>query len=247
MADDYKNNSYANPGEGTSPESGVGGDPGINADTYNGPSGGGYAEPGSSADYSGPDANSYTGPAAGAYGGPAAGGYGYSAPNSQGAGQAWGSPGGQANASSGTGQSSYSGGGGRGYQNYGGTPPPNYPPYGQNMYGAVPPEATGWNWGAFYLNWIWGIGNRCYLPLLCIIPVFGFFWMFVCGFKGNEWAWKNGEFANLEQFDASRRTWNRAGFVAFLVSIGLVVLYIILFIAFGLSMASILYGSGYYY
>lgn len=26
----------------------------------------------------------------------------------------------------------------------------------------------GWNWGAFMFNWIWGVGNRCYLPLLSL-------------------------------------------------------------------------------
>ena len=32
----------------------------------------------------------------------------------------------------------------------------------------------GWNWGAFMFNWIWGVGNRCYLPLLSLVPFVGF-------------------------------------------------------------------------
>jgi hypothetical protein len=240
MTDDYRNNDYA--GSGASTGNSAGGDPNIKADTYNGPSGGGYAEPGSSADYSGPGPDNYSGPAAGVYDGTAAGGYGYTSPNSAGGGQT--GPGGQTTSSFGAEQSTFSGGGGQGYQNYGGTPPPNYPPYGQNAYGynAIPPEATGWNWGAFYFNWLWGIGNKCYLPLLCFVPFFGFVWMFVCGFKGNEWAWKSGEFANIEQFQASRRTWNRAGFIGFLVTCGFVLLYIILVAIIGLSMNTLLYG-----
>lgn len=53
---------------------------------------------------------------------------------------------------------------------------------------AVPNEIKGWNWGAFMFNFIWGIGNKTYLPLLCLIPIFNIFWIFVVGFKGNTWA-----------------------------------------------------------
>ncbi|MGL5898500.1 MAG: ribonuclease G, partial [Lactobacillaceae bacterium] len=35
----------------------------------------------------------------------------------------------------------------------------------------VPAEVKGWNWGAFMYNIFWGIGNKTYLPLLCLIPV----------------------------------------------------------------------------
>ena len=45
----------------------------------------------------------------------------------------------------------------------------------------------GWNWGAFMFNWIWGVGNRCYLPLLSLVPFVGFIWAFVCGACGNKW------------------------------------------------------------
>lgn len=37
---------------------------------------------------------------------------------------------------------------------------------------SVPEEVKGWNWGAFMYNIFWGIGNRTYLPLLCLIPFF---------------------------------------------------------------------------
>lgn len=29
------------------------------------------------------------------------------------------------------------------------------------------------NWGAFSLTLIWGIGNRCYITLLCLVPIVG--------------------------------------------------------------------------
>lgn len=60
----------------------------------------------------------------------------------------------------------------------------NYEPvYEKNN---VPEEIKKWNWGAFSLNILWGIGNKTYLPLLCLIPFFNLVWIFVCGIKGNE-------------------------------------------------------------
>lgn len=40
----------------------------------------------------------------------------------------------------------------------------------------VPQEVKGWNWGAFMFNIFWGIGNKTYLPLLCLIPIFNVVW-----------------------------------------------------------------------
>lgn len=92
----------------------------------------------------------------------------------------------------------------------------------------VPQEVKKWNWGAFVLTIFWGIGNKTYLPLLCLIPVFNVIWVFVCGAKGNEWAWKSGMFSDLETFRATQATWNRAGLVVFILILSLVVLYILL-------------------
>lgn len=83
----------------------------------------------------------------------------------------------------------------------------------------VPSEVKKWNWGAFTFNIFWGIGNKTYLPLLCFIPYFNLIWIFVCGFKGNEWAWKSGKFNNVEDFLAVQETWNRAGFVSFIITL----------------------------
>jgi hypothetical protein len=120
------------------------------------------------------------------------------------------------------------------------SPPPQFnpnpapmptPQYGQpNPYQAVPPEIRKWNWGAFMFNIIWGIGNKAYMSLLCLIPCFNFIWIFFCGAKGNEWAWKSGEFKDVEQFMAVQRTWNRAGFVYFIIWLCVIVLYLILLI-----------------
>ncbi|GMA69617.1 hypothetical protein GCM10025879_08630 [Leuconostoc litchii] len=91
----------------------------------------------------------------------------------------------------------------------------------------VPDEVKGWNWGAFAYHIFWGIGNKTYLPLLCLIPIFNIFWMFVCGFKGNEWAWQKGEYKDVETFKAVQATWNRAGLVQFIIGIALLVLYLL--------------------
>ena len=31
--------------------------------------------------------------------------------------------------------------------------------------------------------------------------------MFVCGFKGNEWAWKNKNWASVEEFQRVQKKW----------------------------------------
>ncbi|MBV7391096.1 MULTISPECIES: ribonuclease G [Enterococcus] len=98
----------------------------------------------------------------------------------------------------------------------------------------VPQEVKGWNWGAFMYNIMWGIGNKTYLPLLCLIPLFNLVWIFICGFKGNEWAWQKGDYKDVETFLAVQKTWSRAGLVQFIVAIIFIVLYF-LFIAAALA------------
>ncbi len=77
----------------------------------------------------------------------------------------------------------------------------------------VPPEIVGWSWGAFFLNWIWGIGNNTWRAFLVFIPFFGFVWIFVLGFKGNEWAWKHKRWADIQQFKRVQRKWAIASFI----------------------------------
>lgn len=95
----------------------------------------------------------------------------------------------------------------------------------------APNEVKGWNWGAFMFSIYWGIGNKTYLPLLCLIPLFNLVWVFVVGFKGNEWAWQKGNYKDIATFKAVQETWNRAGFVFFILTIVFVVLYFAFFAA----------------
>lgn len=113
--------------------------------------------------------------------------------------------------------------------------------YQENNYSneTTPDEIKKWNWGAFMYNIMWGIGNKCYLPLLCLVPILNIVWVFVCGFKGNEWAWQNGNYSNPREFFLVQETWNRAGLVGFILALIIIVIYIVL-IAVVLSAVSTL-------
>lgn len=78
----------------------------------------------------------------------------------------------------------------------------------------VPREIRGWNWGAFFLNFIWGIGNRTYVALFALVPVVNVFMFFILGVNGNKWAWKNGEWESVEHFQRVQKKWAYAGFIA---------------------------------
>ena len=106
-----------------------------------------------------------------------------------------------------------------------------------------PPSLKKFNWGAFALNILWGIGNKSYLSLLCLVPFLNIVWVFVCGFKGNQWAWDSGCFKTVEEFEATQKTWNRAGLVYFILSIIFFVLY---FIFLG-SMVTMIVSNAMYY
>lgn len=84
--------------------------------------------------------------------------------------------------------------------------------------GTIPDEIKGWNWGAFFLNWIWGIGNGVWYGLLSFIPVFNIVWMFILGAKGNKWAWQNNQWESVAHFKRTQRKWAIAGVAIFLLS-----------------------------
>jgi len=73
---------------------------------------------------------------------------------------------------------------------------------------AIPDGVKGWSWGAFFLSWIWAIGNRTWIGLFAIVPYVGFIMAIVLGFKGREWAWKNKEWENVEHFNRVQKKWS---------------------------------------
>ena len=101
-------------------------------------------------------------------------------------------------------------------------------PYpGQPKQTPIPPQLNRWNWGAFLLNWIWGLGNGTYIALLMFVPLVNIVMLFVLGAKGSEWAWKNQQWSSDEQFLKTQRHWAIAGFIVvscLLLVVGLVVL-----------------------
>jgi hypothetical protein len=66
----------------------------------------------------------------------------------------------------------------------------------------IPAEIDRWNWGAFLLNWVWGVGNNTFIALLTLIPGVGFVMIFVLGAKGR-WAWRNGRWDRAFQTGAT--------------------------------------------
>lgn len=94
--------------------------------------------------------------------------------------------------------------------------------------GEEPNNLKQWNWGAFWFSWIWGIANKSYMTFWVLIPFFGFIWMFVCGTKGNEWAWQNKNWNSVDEFNNVQKKWSIAGNS---IAITLVILSALLFIA----------------
>ena len=82
---------------------------------------------------------------------------------------------------------------------------------GQGNLAVVPEEIKKWNWGAFLLSLIWGIGNNVWIALLCLIPYVGFIMIFVLGAKGSEWAWQKKRWDSIEHFKNVQKKWAMAG------------------------------------
>ncbi|MEZ4270135.1 MAG: hypothetical protein R3C68_01460 [Myxococcota bacterium] len=71
----------------------------------------------------------------------------------------------------------------------------------------VPKQIQRWNWGAFFLSWIWGLGHEVYIALIVFVPIIGIVWPFVCGAKGSEWAWRKKQYHSVEEFLRIQRKW----------------------------------------
>ena len=115
---------------------------------------------------------------------------------------------------------------------------------GQSAMGAQP-RLSKWNWGAFYLNGIWGLFNGCWWILLInmgigllsfllslVLPFIGLLmlplslgWQIYVGVKGDEWAWKNRSWRSVQDFEQTQHQWAVASLVIFILNIVLVVIY----------------------
>ena len=99
---------------------------------------------------------------------------------------------------------------------------------GQGSNAIVPPEIQGWNWGAFLLTWIWGLGNNVLLALLTLVPIVGLVMWFVLGVKGSEWAWQQKRWDDVEHFRRVQRAWAKWGVVVWLACVVLATVFVAL-------------------
>lgn len=90
---------------------------------------------------------------------------------------------------------------------------------GQGPGAAVPAEIQGWNWGAFLLNWIWGIGNSVWIALAAFVPIVGIVVPFYLGYKGSELAWQSKQWNSVEHFQDVQKKWMRAGLIVLAASL----------------------------
>ena len=87
-----------------------------------------------------------------------------------------------------------------------------------------PPELNKFNWGAFLLNWIWGIMHRKYVTLLyfvaCIFPIIGplaiSIWF---GVMGNRWAWNSQKWESIEHFNSYQQKYVKIWFILFILGL----------------------------
>lgn len=69
-----------------------------------------------------------------------------------------------------------------------------------------------WNWGAFLLGSFWALAHKKYmLAFLGFIPGISFVVVIMLGYKGNEWAWQNVEWKDIDHFQQTQKTWAWVG------------------------------------
>lgn len=84
---------------------------------------------------------------------------------------------------------------------------------GHGKFSNTPDAIDKWNWGAFWLTWIWGIGNKTYIALLALIPILNIIMPFYLGKNGNKLAWQNQYWYNERILLNAQKKWAIAGWV----------------------------------
>lgn len=106
-------------------------------------------------------------------------------------------------------------------------------PSGQGKHSPVPAEIAHWSWGAFLLNWIWGLGNNTPIALLMFVPGVNLVLWFVLGLRGNRWAWQNKTWRSVEDFQRIQRVWTVFGALLWAMTLAVVVVAFGLFLLLG--------------
>ena len=78
-------------------------------------------------------------------------------------------------------------------------------------------ELKKWNWGAFLLTFVWGLGNGVMRSFLVFVPFYGLYEWFMLGVHGNRWAWEKRRWESLEKFHQSQRSWAKWGIVVAII------------------------------
>lgn len=91
-----------------------------------------------------------------------------------------------------------------------------------------PQELKGFNWGAFALPLFWGISNKVYLALICLIPYIGIIVNIYFGIFGNSYAWKGGRFKTAKECMECQKVWNKWGLTIFIVYMIIIILAVLL-------------------
>lgn len=108
---------------------------------------------------------------------------------------------------------------------------------GQGSGAGIPEEIRGWNWGAFFLTWIWGMGNNVWIALLSLVPIVNIIMHFILGAQGNKWAWQNKSWNSFAHFKKTQDTWAVWGFIIgipiILTFMAIVMVNAVLFVAKG--------------
>lgn len=92
---------------------------------------------------------------------------------------------------------------------------------GQGASAVPPPGVIGWSWGAFFLNWIWAIGNKTWIGLLALVPYVGIFMANFLGIKGREKAWQNKRWESVDHFNRVQRAWSKWAWIILVASLSI--------------------------
>jgi len=84
---------------------------------------------------------------------------------------------------------------------------------GHGNFAVVPSNIKKWNWGAFWLTWIWGIFHNTYISFLVFLPIANLIMPFYLGAKGNELAWANKCWSDEEELLRTEKKWAIAGWI----------------------------------
>jgi len=98
------------------------------------------------------------------------------------------------------------------------------PRSGNGKLSTIPDEITGWSWGAFMFNWIWGIANNVYLSFLVFIPYFSIVWIIVLGINGKKWAWQSKQWLSVDEFKKTQKQWDKWGIVFLILQVLFIIL-----------------------